>query len=72
MKSLFTSIQWKAIEQCFLVVLFIMLHKVVIESQGVNSQIKTSEGNKPAVLYFQNEIWEFCPVFELVKARSNK
>ena len=72
MKSLFTSIQWKAIEQCFLVVLFIMLHKVVIESQGVNSQIKTGEGNNPAVLYFQNEISEFCPVFELVKARSNK
>ena len=76
MKSLTMSIQWKAI----LVVLFIMLYKVVIyiiltmviESQGLNSQIEATEGTIQQCSIFQNEIWQFCPVFQLVKARSNK
>ena len=75
-KSLTMSIQWKAI----LVVLFVMLYKVVIciiltmviESQGLNSQIEATEGYNPAVLYFSKRNWQFCPVFQLVKARSNK
>ena len=57
MKSFTVKIQMKATEQCLLVVLFIMLHKVVValnlsmKSYGVSIQIKATKQYFPVVLF---------------------
>ena len=46
MKSLSVTIQMKAIEQYFPVVLFIMLYKVVLTSESVNEFPQYEHSNK--------------------------
>ena len=46
MKSLSVTIQMKATEQDFSVVLFIMLHKVVLTFESVNEMLKGDHSNK--------------------------
>ena len=45
MKSLSVTIQMKAIEQYFPVVLFIMLHRVVLTSKSVDEILKYDHSN---------------------------
>jgi len=57
MKSLSVTIQMKSTEQCFPVVLFIKLHKVVLRFEFVSEilkcciQLKAIQQYFPAVLY---------------------
>ena len=46
MKSLSVTIQLRATEQYFLVVLFIMLHKVVLTSESVDGGLKLDKPNQ--------------------------
>ena len=46
MKSLSVTIQMKAIEQCFPVVLFIMLYKVVLNLKSVDEILKCDQLNE--------------------------
>ena len=46
MKSLSVTIQMKATEQCFPVVLFIMLYKVVLTFESVNAILKCNHSNE--------------------------
>ena len=46
MKSITVTIQMKAIEQCFPVVLFIMLPKVVLTIESVDEIQKCDHGNE--------------------------
>ena len=46
MKSLSVTIQMKAIEQFFPVVLFIMLYKVVLTFESVNEILKCDHSNE--------------------------
>ena len=46
MKSLTVTIQMKAIEQCFPVVLFIMLYKVVLNLKSVDEILKCDQLNE--------------------------
>ena len=46
MKSLSVTIQMKAIEQYFPVVLFIMLYKVALTFESVNEILKCDHSNK--------------------------
>ena len=46
MKSLSVTIQMKAIEQCFPVVLSIMLHKMVLTFESVDEILKCDHSNE--------------------------
>jgi len=46
MKSLSVTIQMKAIEQYFLVVLFVMLYKVVLTFDSVDEILKCDDSNE--------------------------
>ena len=46
MKSLSVTIQMKATEQYFLVVLFIMLHKLVLSYESVDGILKCDHSNE--------------------------
>ena len=46
MKSQSVTIQMKATEQYFPVVLFIMLHKVILTFESVNEIVKCDHSNK--------------------------
>ena len=46
MKSSSMTIQMKAIEQCFLVVLFIMLYKMVLTFESVDEILKCDHSNE--------------------------
>jgi len=46
MKSLSVTIQLRATEQYFLVVLFIMLHKAVLTSESVDGGLKLDKPNQ--------------------------
>ena len=46
MKSLSVTIQMKVIEQCFPVVLFIMLYKVVLTYESLDENLKCDHSNE--------------------------
>ena len=46
MKSLSVTIQMKAIEQCFPVVLFIMLYKAVLTFESADEILKCNHSNE--------------------------
>jgi len=46
MESLSVTIQMKATEQCFPVVLFIMLYKLVLTSESVDGILKCDHSNE--------------------------
>ena len=67
MKSLSVTIQMKATEQYFPVVLFIMLYKVVLTFESVNEvlsvtiQMKATEQCFPVMLFIV-QIWKCWPL----------
>ena len=49
MKSLSVTIQMKSTEQCFSVVLFVMLYNVVLAFESVDEILKCDHSNRKAI-----------------------
>jgi len=77
-KSYVVTIQMKATEHYFPVVLFIALYKVVLsfglwmQSYGVTIQMKSPAALSHGTVYLQNEIWDFSFILILGAIESKR